>query len=78
MSKKIGAATLAKHLLWKFLKTFAKKRGFWTGFPRNRVPWQLKVSFEKEKRAIKLATNYSVVLCKVIFLVSKSEFQTIF
>jgi hypothetical protein len=78
VKKTIGAATLAKHLLWKFFKTFAKKRGFWTGFPRNRVPWQLKVSFEKEKRAIKLAINYSVVLRKIIFLVSKSEFQTNF
>jgi hypothetical protein len=42
------------------------------------LPWQLKVSFEKKNRAIKLVTNYSVVLCKIIFLVSKSEFQTNF
>ncbi len=44
------------------------------------LPWQLKVSFgnKKKKGAIKLATNYSVVLCKIIFLVSKSEFQTNF
>jgi hypothetical protein len=43
------------------------------------LPSQLKVSFgKKKKRALKLATNFSVVFCKIIFLVSKSEFQTNF